>query len=111
MVSNSRHAGSGPVILRTITKAQAAREDATALILAKMVSIAENKDRAYFQLVDEVSTTKERARNVIHAYIGIIVQYAEGAGGFLALCEHLVKRLQERQIEGSLPIMGEKWHG
>ena len=96
-----------PLMLRNLTKAQVAREDCTALCLAKMVAIAEDKTRAYFQLVDEICTTKERAQGVIHSLMGLVVQYAEGSGGFLRLCSHLVRMLEERKLD-EFPVQS-KW--
>lgn len=93
----------GPVILRSITRAQAAREDTTALLLAKMVQIAEQKDRPYYMQMEELISTSQRAENVIHSLVGLVVQYAEGAGGYLALCMHLVKQLEERNLS-NLPL-------
>ena len=97
----------GPLMLRNLSKAQVAREDCTALCLAKMVAIAEDKTRAYYQLVDEIATTKERAEGVIHSLMGLVVQYAEGSAGFLKLCQHLVKILEQRRLE-EFPLE-QKW--
>lgn len=96
-----------PAMLRNLSKAQVAREDCTAICLAKMVAIAEDKTRPYFQLVDEICTTKERALGVIHSLMGLVVQYAEGAGGFLKLCEHLVRMIEQRKLD-QFPVE-QKW--
>lgn len=97
----------GPVILRSLSKAQAAREDTTALLLAKLVHIVETNPRSYYQMIEQIKDDPDRAENVIHALVGMVVQYSEGATGFLKLCETLTQRLVERRLD-ELP-METKW--
>lgn len=109
MVTRTRY--HGPTILRHRTRAQEAREDTTALLLAKMVQIAEQKDEPYMRQMDELVSTPKRAENVIHSLVGLVVQYSEGRSpgpGFLKLCEYLTQRLVERKYE-TLPGLETSW--
>ena len=99
----------GPTILHNRTKAQAAREDTTALLLAKMVQIAEQRDEPYFMSVEEVTETRARAENVIHSLVGLVVQYAEAGAGFLKLCEFLTQRLIDRKLTQLPGPLEETW--
>lgn len=98
---------SGPVILRSMDRATRAREDTTALLLAKLVHVVEENPRAYYRLMEEIKQEPERAENVIHSLVGLVVQYSEGATGFLKLCEVLAQRVVDRNLE-NLP-METKW--
>ena len=95
-------------ILRSRTRAQESREDTTALLLCKLVHIVEDNQRPYYTLMEELKADPERMENVVHALVGLVVQYAEGARGFLALCEHLIGKLKERKLD-ELPGIQTKW--
>lgn len=99
----------GLIFLHNRSRAQAAREDTTALLLAKMVQIAEQKDEPYFLSVEEVLSTQKRAENVIHSLVGLVVQYSENAAGFLALCNFLTQRLIERKLDQLPGPLEETW--
>jgi hypothetical protein len=87
------------VLLHNKNRVRKNREDIALLLLAKMEQIAHQTDRPFHMAVEEVTDTNERARNVVRGLVGIIVQYAETRAGFLALCQHLVQKLQNEQWE------------
>lgn len=110
---------SGAVVLRKMSQAHLAKQDTTALLLAKMVAIGTDNTKPYFRCLDDIMHENEgnktqRIENVIHTLVGYVVQLSEGrmaACGFLALCEWLAQRMVDNRLD-QLPDLQESWrHG
>ena len=84
-------------ILKSRSRATECREDTTALLLAKLTSIATDNDVPYNTIMSDLGSNPGRLVPVCHALVGLVVQYAEGAGGFLKLCNFLISKLDEAE--------------
>ena len=76
-------------VLGNASQAKDCKDDVCALLLFKLVSIAEDNDNFYNQLMEELIASPRRQANVLHALLGMVVQYAEATRvGYIGLCDH-----------------------
>lgn len=96
-------------VLHRRSRLQEARADTTCLLLCKLTSIVENNERPIQTFMEELAHDPQRSEQVMHSLLGLIVQYAERSGGFLALVNYLSSQINE---ESPMPGMAEadrKW--
>ncbi len=96
-------------VMSTRSRLQEAREDTTCLLLCKLEQIVRDNELALRTFAEELAHDPKRAEQVMHSLLGLIVQYAERSGGFLALCSYLASNIGE---DSPMPGMAEadrKW--
>jgi hypothetical protein len=90
------------------SKVQQSRDDINALCVAKLSQICFNNDAGIQEVGMEIGSDRDRAYGAMMGLLGLIVQYAERSGGFIALCNYLTD--QQGKIGETLPGLSEaKW--
>lgn len=87
-------------VLGSASEAKDCRDDVCALLLFKLVDIAEDNPKWYNQLMEELIANPRRQGNVVHSLLGMVVQYAEATNvGYIGLCEFLTQRMKDRRFD------------
>lgn len=90
------------------SKVAQSRDDVNALCVAKLAQIVFQAEASMQEVGMEIASDRDRAYGAMMGLLGLVVQYAERSGSFVALCNYLTSQ-QHKQGE-TLPGLSEaKW--
>lgn len=89
------------------SKQAKSREDINALCVAKLAQICFDNEDGIRNIGMDIAEDRERAYGAMMGLLGLIVQYAERSGSFVALCNYLTSQAGEDHM---VPGLSEaKW--